>query len=453
MVVLSSDTVVKEVLDKQSAVTNARGDHYLGHDILSGGERMLLMPNGEKWRLQKKLMQKMLNVNVAQSYEPYIVLEEKALLFDLLRNPKDFYLHTKRIRTPDFNDGKMKQFLIGLDYFTELMQTATAALVDVYPILRRAPSFILPALGKATAWHKEETEFYLGLWHQTKQSLEQGTAKPCFAVDILKCQDKEQFTDKFGAYLAGGSMEAGTDTTSNTLYGFIQAMVLFPDAQKKAQGELDRVLGNKFPEPADAKNLPYIRACVKESLRWMPTAIIGAAPHAASENFQSMGYHFPKGALLVNNVYSIHFDPKRYSDPKTFNPARFVGDDMTSHESAVQSDVSKRDHFVFGAGRRLCSGMHVADRELFAAIAGLLWAFDITPAIDEGTGEPILPDQNLYTPTVVCRPQDFVARITPRSAERAAAVEALWKEASQVLNSSGQWKEIPKGMKFTDVLA
>jgi hypothetical protein len=43
IVVLSSDVAVKEVLDKQSSITNERGDHYVGHDVLSGGERMLLM--------------------------------------------------------------------------------------------------------------------------------------------------------------------------------------------------------------------------------------------------------------------------------------------------------------------------------------------------------------------------------------------------------------------------
>lgn len=43
IVVLSSDIAVKEVLDKQSSITNERGDHYVGHDVLSGGERMLLM--------------------------------------------------------------------------------------------------------------------------------------------------------------------------------------------------------------------------------------------------------------------------------------------------------------------------------------------------------------------------------------------------------------------------
>ena len=45
MVVLSSDIAIKEVLDKRSAVSNERGDHYVGHQILGGGEHMLLMVN------------------------------------------------------------------------------------------------------------------------------------------------------------------------------------------------------------------------------------------------------------------------------------------------------------------------------------------------------------------------------------------------------------------------
>jgi hypothetical protein len=43
MVVLSTNVAVREVLDKHSAVTNERGDHYVGHRILGGGEHMLLM--------------------------------------------------------------------------------------------------------------------------------------------------------------------------------------------------------------------------------------------------------------------------------------------------------------------------------------------------------------------------------------------------------------------------
>lgn len=45
-------------------------------------------------------------------------------------------------------------------------------------------------------------------------------------------------------------------------------MILFPEAQKKAQKEIDKVVGpNRLPDWTDAANLPYARSCVKETLR------------------------------------------------------------------------------------------------------------------------------------------------------------------------------------------
>lgn len=323
--------------------------------------------------------------------------------------------------------------------------------MDAYPVLRYIPTAMLPIARKARSWHKEESQYYMGLWQATKEQLEAGTAKPCFSVDLMRSQKKEKFSDKSGAYLAGNSMEAGTDSSSNTLYGFVQAMVLFPEVQRKAQQELDRVVGDRMPTPADWTDLAYIRACVKESLRWMPTAISGAAPHAASENLEYMGYMIPKGSLLINNVYSIHFDPKRHPDPRTFDPDRYLHDNTTSAQSAHQNDASKRDHFTFGAGRRLCAGIHIADHSLFAGIAGLLWAFDIKPERDQATSKPILPDPDLYTPDVLCRPQSFPACIVPRSKEKAQIVQDSWGKACSDLDKDGQWKKIPNGMKFTEI--
>jgi len=53
------------------------------------------------------------------------------------------------------------------------------------------------------------------------------------------------------------------------------AMALYPQAQKKAQEELDRVIGNRLPEFNDRPNLPYINAMVKESLRWQLVTPLG----------------------------------------------------------------------------------------------------------------------------------------------------------------------------------
>ncbi|OAL49782.1 putative cytochrome P450 [Pyrenochaeta sp. DS3sAY3a] len=463
IVVLSSDVAVKEVLDKQSSITNERGDHYVGHDVLSGGERMLLMPTGAKWRLQRKLMQRALHINVAHTYLPYMNLESKQMLFGLLNHPNDFLYHIKRytnslstsiaygLRTPRYDDPTMRRFLHGLEYFTEIMQTSTAALADIFPILRRLPMSLVPTIKGAARWHKEETKFYLELWNETKERLAKGRATPCFTVDLLKSQKQEGFTDKFGAYLAGAILEAGTDTTSNTLYGFVQAMILFPDVQREAQAEIDRVVGDRLPDIEDLEHMQYIRGCMKESLRWMPTAITGAAPHAAKADTQFNGYIIPKGATIINNVYTIHNDPNRYPNPRQFDPTRYRDDKTSSAESALGSDVSKRDHFTFGAGRRLCAGTHVADLALFLGISRILWAFDIRPAIDPVTKAKIIPDSDQYTNSNVCMPKPYPGQFVPRSPKKAQMVKSVWEEAAKELDEDGQWKEIPKGMKFQSV--
>ena len=95
---------------------------------------------------------------------------------------------------------------------------------------------------------------------------------------------------------------AGTDTTAAELVAFVQAMILFPEVQKKAQEELDRVCGDRMPTKEDAESLPYILACIKETCRWMPTAILGI-PHAVMRDDEYKGYKIPKDATVICNVW------------------------------------------------------------------------------------------------------------------------------------------------------
>ena len=55
------------------------------------------------------------------------------------------------------------------------------------------------------------------------------------------------------------------------------AMALYPEVQKKAQAEIDSVIGpNRLPNFEDRPSLPYINAVVKESMRWHVPAPLGA---------------------------------------------------------------------------------------------------------------------------------------------------------------------------------
>lgn len=53
-------------------------------------------------------------------------------------------------------------------------------------------------------------------------------------------------------------------------------MVLHPDAQRKAQAEIDSVVGTcRLPDFGDEASLPYVSALVNEVMRWHPVAPVG----------------------------------------------------------------------------------------------------------------------------------------------------------------------------------
>ena len=127
---------------------------------------------------------------------------------------------------------------------------------------------------------------------------------------------------------------------------FFLAMVLNPKAMKKAQEELDRVVGKgELPDFSHRGNLPYIDALVKEVLRWNPPLPI-SLPNRAMQDDVYRGYFIPAGAIVIQNVWAICRDPRIYPDPETFDPDRFLKD------GKINPLVFNPEDRVFGAGRR-----------------------------------------------------------------------------------------------------
>ncbi|KAL8764749.1 MAG: hypothetical protein Q9194_006865 [Teloschistes cf. exilis] len=464
LIVLSSKTAVKDLFDKRGALYSSRQDHYIGQDLCSGGLRFLMMPYGPDWRTSRKMIHGLLNVAAAQSYVPYQDLENKQMLHEFLQQPSLFLDSIRRYsnslttsivfgwRTTQYDDPRLVQLFSGFNKFAELNQTSVLQMTDFFPILRHMPTWLNSTKSQAKTSHVSEKRLYRDAWLEAKDGVENKTTKPCFCVDMARQQEELGFSDDRAAYISGSLLEAGSDTTSNTLYGFIRAMLLFPEVQRKAQQEIDAVVGpNRLPTMEDEPQMQFIRGCVKESLRWMPTAIIGSIPHALSEDDTYMDYHLPKGAGVMQNVYTIHMDPVEYPEPRRFNPDRYSKDWKNAYDSAASADVADRDHFTFGSGRRICQGMHVAERSLFLGISRLLWGFNVRP-IEDADGKAILPNPDEYTQGFVVLPVKYEARIEPRSTERPKLIEQEWTRAKEHLDPvSGQWKSIPQGMTLPSV--
>lgn len=147
---------------------------------------------------------------------------------------------------------------------------------------------------------------------------------------------------------------------------------------------------------------------------------------------------------------AIHNDPERHPDPRQFNPLRYIDDHQTSISAANNADATKRDHFAFGAGRRRCQGIHIADRSVFLAISRMLWAFDFQRAVDPETKQEMVPDMDDLVDGMMAFPRPFPTSIRPRSISRAESVRQEWDQMLRLLDSEGQWKEVPDGLIWRD---
>jgi len=140
-------------------------------------------------------------------------------------------------------------------------------------------------------------------------------------------------------------------------------------------------------------------------------------------------------------------DPKRSPEPRRFNPDRFAGDDTTLYESA-HGEPLKRDNFNFGAGRRLCQGVHIAERSLFLGISRMLWAFNLDKPLDSN-GIPITPNIDKFAGAITIHPAPYEVDIVPRSPGRTKIIRQAVKSCENLIfPDSGQWMKVPDGMNF-----
>ncbi|KAI8549773.1 hypothetical protein RHMOL_Rhmol06G0051400 [Rhododendron molle] len=201
-----------------------------------------------------------------------------------------------------------------------------------------------------------------------------------------------------------------TDTTTTTLTWAVALLLNNPHVLKKAQEELDsQIGGQRQVEESDVKNLVYIQAIVKETLRlYPPTQLL--PPRESIEDCTVGGYHVPAGTTLFVNLWKIHHNPQVWPNPWVFRPERFL---MT------HKDVDLRgNHFEllpFGSGRRGCPGISLGLQIVQFALASLVHAFEIATS----DNEPVDMTESFGLTNVKAMPLEVV--LTPRLPSRVYA--------------------------------
>ncbi len=140
----------------------------------------------------------------------------------------------------------------------------------------------------------------------------------------------------------------------------VMAQALF--GESLAEADFERAVGERDLTAADTGALPHLRSCVDETLRLHPPAwIVDRAP---IEDVELDGHLIPAGRVVAVCIYSMHRPPDFWSEPGTFQPGRFLAEDLPLDA-----------YMPFGLGPRKCVGQHFALMEIMLVLAQLLRRF------------------------------------------------------------------------------
>jgi len=429
VIVINSVDIMDE-LSQKGAIYSDRPRLEMGGELVGYNETLVLIPYGDRFRTYRKHFARMVGgtVNI-EKVQDVLVQKVHRFLRQMLSSPESLLPNLRKL-----TGGIILQLTYGIDVreagndpFVDLIENANSNFnastipgafpVDFFPILKSLPEW-LPGMGfmeTARRWFKDTIAMVEVPYKYTKDQMAKGNAPPSFVSTAL--EDEEHMTQeeiRDLKYTASSMYGGGADTTVSAEYAFFLAMVLNPDVQKKAQAELDAVLGNdRLPTLADRANLPYINAVVLEVLRWNSVAPTGV-PHRAMEDSIIRGYTVPKGSIIIVNLWNILHNADIYPEPFEFKPERHIS---TDDDKPAQRDPRT---MCFGFGRRVCPGLFLADASLFLTIASSLLLFDIKKWVDKN-GVEITPVHD-QTSGIISYPKPFKCAITPRSTKAASLI-------------------------------
>ncbi|KAF7363031.1 Cytochrome P450 [Mycena venus] len=432
VVVISDPRVAQDLLVENGAIFSSRKPYFIKNQVILHHRAITAAPYNDVWRHHRKLAVRFLSENAVQGYTDSIEYEVLTLLRSLHIeshscaspiNPALFAVRftlnnmlkiTFGIRTSSLSDSLLHRIQGWVVEFDEIAGGLSNA-VDFIKPLQYLPSRTRTRGMKLNA---DMTEVFGGMIQEMQRRIENAEYVPdCLIKTLLETPEEEKLEFEDILMLAVAFAFGGVHSIAGIIQWFLALMAMHPTIAAAAHAEVDRVVGReRLPTITDEMNMPYVRAIIKEVQRlhapfWIPT------PHFSTADFAYQGMFIPKATVVVLNCWTIHHNEERYPDPFAFKPHRYLGDNLSNSASSKLADPRKRDHWIFGAGRRICPGLVLAERELWLAISGLIWAYTFHQVPEE----PIALEK--YEAASGRTPLPFMMRLIPRREEARQLLE------------------------------
>lgn len=164
-------------------------------------------------------------------------------------------------------------------------------------------------------------------------------------------------------------MNAGSATTAIAMTNVLYQLIKNPEMMQKAVAEVDAALEDDDEDESGViaydkvKHLPYLRACLDESLRLFPPTPHGLPRETPAEGTNILGDYIPGGVSVAMSAFVAHRQESAFPQADKYIPDRFLGEEG----KALQPYF-----LAFSAGARGCIGRNISYLEQTVVLASVL---------------------------------------------------------------------------------
>ncbi|KAG1743394.1 cytochrome P450 [Suillus lakei] len=412
IVIIGRHKAAVDIMEKQGVLLADR-PHVAAGEILTRGLALALSHAGDRFRRKRRALHTHLQPKSAEAYQPLQMSHAKNVVLNILDDPHNFQNHAGtyaaatimkvaygKTTSTSATDPEIREARQLIRRFRTLLHPG-AYWVESIPWLRYLPGYAPELKDEFERTMRLYTEQLNRVKLQIQSNVDTG---PSFARYMIENEHLYDLTETEMAYLAGTFFAAGTETVRHlsflpNLYTEMRyqtavaiCTVLMAAAcislknKLKSRPSLMQSSEGSEHRPSLTNNLcPRLEAFISEALRWRPLTP-GGLPHRTTRDV-GLGK-----LLLFQLVLQSAATTEVYPEPDAFMPQRWIGD-----EGRLRDDLT---FFVYGFGRRVCPGQHLANRSVFINSLLILWAFQLS--LDLTKPQDDMGFMNAAIPNVPC---------------------------------------------------